>query len=120
MNVCNFCTHLTFDLILRLKGIFRLGIHPSVVSYMPRNIFSMDAKMHSKMPTYFLALWIGNFLLSSHLLRNSCPLSWPFLLIVFCLFVIFINFPIWFKQDFAFDCSSCCSLLYYYFQMMTL
>ena len=30
MNLCNFCTHFTFDLILRLGGIFRLCIHPSV------------------------------------------------------------------------------------------
>ena len=32
-------------------------------------------------------------LLSGHLLGNSCPLEWPFVLIVFCLFVIFIYFP---------------------------
>ena len=51
MNLCNFCTHLTFDLIMSLGGIFRLGIHPSVFPYMPRNTFSMDAKMYSKMPT---------------------------------------------------------------------
>ena len=35
-------------------------------------------------------------LLSGHLLGNSCPLDWPFVLIVFCLFVIFIYFPFWF------------------------
>ena len=57
MNLCNFCTHLTFDLILRLGGIFRLGIHPSVFSYMPRNTFNIDAKMYSKMPTYFFWLF---------------------------------------------------------------
>ena len=52
----------SFDLILRLRGIFRLGVHPSVFSYMQRNTFSMDAKMYSKMPTkIFLALRIGNY-----------------------------------------------------------
>ena len=47
----NFCTQLTYDLILRLGVIFRLGIHPSVFSYILRNTFIMDAKMYSKMPT---------------------------------------------------------------------
>ena len=32
-------------------------------------------------------------LLSGHLLGNSCPLGLQFVLIVFCLFVIFIYFP---------------------------
>ena len=37
-------------------------------------------------------------------------------LIVFCLFVILIYFPFWFKErDLVFDCSSSCSLLFYYF-----
>ena len=58
MNLCNFCTQLTFDLILRLGGIFRLGIHPSVFSYISRNTFSMDAKMYSKMPTEFFFFWL--------------------------------------------------------------
>ena len=35
-------------------------------------------------------------LLSGHLLGNSCPLGKQFVLIVFCLFVIFIYFPFWF------------------------
>ena len=35
-------------------------------------------------------------LLSGHLLGNSCPLGYQFVLIVFCLFVIFIYFPLWF------------------------
>ena len=35
-------------------------------------------------------------LLSGHLLRNSCPLGLQFVLVVFCLFVIFIYFPFWF------------------------
>ena len=55
-------------------------------------------------------------LLSGHLLGNSCLLGWPFVLIVFCLFLIFIYFPFWFKEwDLAFDCSSSCSLLFFYF-----
>ena len=47
---------------------------------------------------------------------NSCLLGEQFVLIVFCLFVIFIYFPFWFKErDLPFDCSSSCSLLFYYF-----
>ena len=53
MNFAIFGTQLTFDLILRLGVIFRLGIHPRVFSYILRNTFSMDAKMYSKMPTEF-------------------------------------------------------------------
>ena len=34
-------------------------------------------------------------LLSSHLLGYSCPLGRPFVLIVFCLFVFFIDFQFW-------------------------
>ena len=33
-------------------------------------------------------------LLSGHLLGNNCPFGWPYLPIVFCLFVIFHLFPI--------------------------
>ena len=33
-------------------------------------------------------------LLSGNLLGNSCPLGWPYVLIVFCLFVVFYLFPI--------------------------
>ena len=35
-------------------------------------------------------------LLSGHLLGNSCPLGEQLVLIVFCLFVIFIYSPFWF------------------------
>ena len=35
-------------------------------------------------------------LLSGHLLGNNCPLGKQFLLIVFCLFVIFTLIPFWF------------------------
>ena len=57
LELWNFFTQLTFDLILRLGVIFRLGIHPSVFSYILRNTFSMDAKMYSKMPTEFFWLF---------------------------------------------------------------
>ena len=57
-------------------------------------------------------------LLSGHLLGNSCPLGWQFVLLVFCLFVIFIYFPLWFwGRGLPFDCSSSCSLLFYYFYL---
>ena len=36
----------------------------------------------------FIILLVRFGLLSGHLLRNSCPLGWPYVLIVFCLFVI--------------------------------
>ena len=35
-------------------------------------------------------------LLNGHLLGNSCPLGKLFVLIVFCLFVVFVYFPFWF------------------------
>ena len=55
-------------------------------------------------------------LLSDHLLGNSCPLGWPFVLIVFCLFVIFGYFPFWFwERDLPSDCFNICSLLSHYF-----
>ena len=38
-------------------------------------------------------LLVRFWLLSGHLLGNSCALSWPFLLIEFCLFVFYL-FPI--------------------------
>ena len=56
------CTQLTFDLILGLGGIFRLGIHPYPTSNTSRYTMSMDAKMYSKMPTeFFLRLWMANY-----------------------------------------------------------
>ena len=45
---------------------------------------------------FVLILLVQFGLLSGHLLGNSCPLSKQFVLIVFCLFVIFIYFPLWF------------------------
>ena len=42
----------------------------------------------------FSSVWVAEW----PLLGNSCPLGWPFVLIVFCLFVIFIYFPFWFKS----------------------
>ena len=44
----------------------------------------------------FFILLVQFGLLSGHLLGNSCPLGKQFVLIVFCLFVIFIYFPFWF------------------------
>ena len=38
----------------------------------------------------FIMLLVRFVLLSDHLLGNICPLSWPFVLVVFCLFVIFV------------------------------
>ena len=44
----------------------------------------------------FIILLVQFGLLSGHLLGNSCPLGYLFVLIVFCLFVILIYFPFWF------------------------
>ena len=64
----------------------------------------------------FIILLVQFGLLSGHLLGNSCPLGKQFVLIVFCLFVIFIYFPFWFRErDLPFDCSCSCSLLFFYF-----
>ena len=66
----------------------------------------------------FVHIFLVRFgLLSGQPLGNSCPLGLAF---VFCLFVIFIYFPFWFKErDLAFVCSSSCSLLFYYYQVPT-
>ena len=45
---------------------------------------------------FVLILLVRFGLLSGYLLGKSCPLGWPYVLIVFCLFVIFIYFPFWF------------------------
>ena len=55
---------MTFDLLLGLRDIFRLGIHPSVYCYTSRNTFSMDAKMYSKMPTEKYSDGLGGQLFS--------------------------------------------------------
>ena len=66
----------------------------------------------------FIILLVQFGLLGGHLLGNGCPLGWQFVLIIVCLFVIFICFPFWFlERDLPFDCSSSCSLLFYYFQV---
>ena len=44
----------------------------------------------------FIILLVRFGLLGGHLLGDSCQLGWPCVLIVFCLFVIFIYFPFWF------------------------
>ena len=46
----------------------------------------------------FIILLVRFGLLSGHLLGISCPFGWPYVLIVFCLFVIFIYFPFGFKS----------------------
>ena len=38
------------------------------------------------------SVWVAG----GHLLGNSCPIGLQFVLIVFCLFVIYIYFPFWF------------------------
>ena len=50
--------------------------------------------MFNFMFVHYILVQFG--LMSGHLLRNSCPLGKQFVLIVFCLFVIFIYFPFWF------------------------
>ena len=47
---------------------------------------------------FFIILLVRFWLLSSLLLGNSFPLGWPFVLIVLCLFVIFIYFPFGFRS----------------------
>ena len=42
---------LTFDLILRPRSIYRLGIHPYEFGHMSRNNISISRIMYSKMPT---------------------------------------------------------------------
>ena len=55
-------------------------------------------------------------LLGGRLLGGGCPLGCWFVLVVFCLFVVFVCFPLWFyERDLPFDCSSSCSLLFYKF-----
>ena len=47
----SFCTHLTFDLILRLRRISRLGIHPYGCWHTSRNTISTDATFYSILPS---------------------------------------------------------------------
>ena len=49
--IFSFCTHLTFDLILRLRRISRLGIHPHGCWHTSRNTISMDATFYSFLPS---------------------------------------------------------------------
>ena len=50
--------------------------------------------MFNLMFVYYTFSWFG--LLGGHLLGNNYPLGWAYVLIVFCLFVFFIHFKIWF------------------------
>ena len=45
------CTWLTFDLFLRPRRIYRLGIHPYEFWHVSRNNISISRIMYSKMPT---------------------------------------------------------------------
>ena len=61
-----FCTHLTFDLILRLWSISTLGIHPYGCWHTSRNTISMDAEFYSILPSkvkinLFLFKWTANY-----------------------------------------------------------
>ena len=47
----------------------------------------------------FIILLVRFWLLSGHLLGNSCALDWPFLLIVFCLFVFYLFSHLGFKSE---------------------
>ena len=51
MEFLIFCTWLTFDLFLRPRNIYRLGIHPYEFWHMSRNDISISRIMYSKMPT---------------------------------------------------------------------
>ena len=58
----------------------------------------------------FGSVWVW---VADRLLGGGCPLDWWFVLIVFCLFVVFVCFPFWFwGQGLPFGF---CSLLFYYF-----
>ena len=46
-----FCTQLTFDLFLRLRSNYRLGIHPYVFCDISRNNISMGRIMYSILPS---------------------------------------------------------------------
>ena len=49
--IFSFCTRLTVDIILRLRLISRLGIHPYGCWHTSRNTFSMDATFYSILPS---------------------------------------------------------------------
>ena len=55
----SFCTHLTFDLILRLRRISRLGIHPYSCWHTSMDTISMDATFYSILPSKDLFSWNG-------------------------------------------------------------
>ena len=46
-----FCTQLTFDLFLRFRSNYRLGIHPYVFCHVSRNNISMGRIMSSILPS---------------------------------------------------------------------
>ena len=85
---------------------------------MPDTIISVYTIIVHSPFTFISDFHVCNFASSSSMdsvLINSCPLGWPYDLIVFYLVVFFAYFPFWFTdRDLAFKCSSSCSLLFYY------
>ena len=62
------------------------------------------------------ALFVNVFLTLTTDAQHEIWLSLAMRSLHFFLFVIFIYFPFWFRErDLPFDCSSSCSLLFYYF-----
>ena len=59
-----FCIQLSFDLIMRLRSIFRLGIRPCDFWYTSRNIISMDTIIYSILPSeklfHALDCWLNH------------------------------------------------------------
>ena len=87
--IVSFCTHLTFDLIPRLRHISRLGIHPYGCWHTSRTTISMDATFYSILPSEeifhgmesFSASWTFlcfNWAPSSEFVSSSIP-SWKVL-----------------------------------------
>ena len=111
----------------------RTALLPTLVRQTPKGSFPDSLSRSKLMPDTKISVYtiithspfifisdfhVCNFTSSSSMdsvLINSCPLGWPYILIVFCLFVFFVYFPFWFKdRDLAFKCYSSCSLLLYY------
>ena len=62
----------------------------------------------------FIILLVGFGLLSGHLLGNSCPLGWPYVLIVYLYFWVFSHFGFKTGIRLLIAPASSCSLLFYY------
>ena len=90
---------------------------PSITSQEIANYISVALAVALSVHVLLVRLW----LLSDHLSRKSCPFGWPCVLIVFCLFVILVNFRFVLEQGLVFDCNSSCSFLtsYPYFHIFS-